>query len=285
MTIFKVFIRPSYEYCIPILYTWIQKVDLKLMKKLDEIHMNGLNFIFNTKKYGGTTRMDNISRHVLESLSGLGSFTQRLTILKASLANHLRRLDESNPLKQFHSQQFLLFHKGSILNECMESDHLRGFLKQRSDLFPLTWRGYNRKTLGDSFYQNSGKLTKYILIKCRRPNLMDHLLLQPQTLAKKGILWRTNRAFINRLCPVCGNQFNRRHINDCGLYGLLAVASDIMDSKDFKREYSKLNQEYLDKNHYSILDHLLNHQEYGEFENLYDTLDEFLLKSNLPSSY
>jgi hypothetical protein len=88
MTIFKVFIRPSYEYCIPLLYTWIQKVDFKLMKKLDDIHMNGLNFIFNTKKY---------PRDVLESISGLGSFNHRLKILKASLAKHLRQLDRSNP--------------------------------------------------------------------------------------------------------------------------------------------------------------------------------------------
>jgi hypothetical protein len=167
----------------------------------------------------------------------------------------------------------------------MDSDHLRGFLKQRGEHFPLSWRGYNRLTIRESFNQNSSKLANYILVGCRRPNLMDHLLLQPLFLAQKGLLWRTNRAFFNRLCPICSKKFNRRHINDCGIYQLLDTASDLMDSQDFKEEYAKFNEKYLDKNHYSILDFLLNHLEYGEFEKLYDSLDSFLLKSNVPSSH
>jgi hypothetical protein len=71
LTIYKVFIRPCWEYCLPMLFKYITKTDKKLLKQIEELHKHGLEFIFDSRR----------SQAVLENLSGLGPLSHRLSTL------------------------------------------------------------------------------------------------------------------------------------------------------------------------------------------------------------
>ncbi len=275
LVLFKVFIRPCYEYCLPLLSLWITKTKNGLLKKLEELHNAGISFIFDTKR----------SKSVLESMSGIGPLSHRLTVLSGSLAYHLNSLNTDNPLKVFHNRYFVISHPESILVESFKNNFLIGFLKQKKESKrPLSWRGYTRKALKNAFCLYPGILTKYILVHSRSSNLMDQLLLQPLNISKKGIYWRSNRAFINRICTVCNTPFNRRHINDCQLFRLADAGPSIMESEDYLSDLTMMLDDFGSNFNYCILDHFLNRQQYDLFLELYDHLDHMLIKSNFTFS-
>jgi hypothetical protein len=267
LLIYKVFIRSKFEYCLPLLWTWIKKAAPKLMKELEDLHLRGLEFIFNTKR----------SKAVLENLSGLGSLSQRALVLQASLSNHLRKLSQSNPLTQLYSRHFLIAHKDVILMESKKSLYLDEFNKQSKDKFSYSWRGFNRYKLRSTFDDNESKLTQYVSVRSRRSNLMDSILLEPLSTSSKALLWRTNRAFVGRICPACSCKFNRRHINSCKLYAGFQGASELMDSDAFTQDFSIISEKYPNENHYCLMDFLLNEKDYHRFILFFDHIQGLLL--------
>jgi hypothetical protein len=163
----------------------------------------------------------------------------------------------------------------------MHSTYLQAFVKQKLDSkFPLSWRGYNRHCLRTEITTGKGTLLRYISTKARPPNLMDNLLLQPLDLAKKCLLWRTNRSFINRICPACLGKSTRAHINRCQLYKLIEDGESIMESEEFTADSS--NSQEKEILHYTILDYFLNRHDYIRFLTLYDRLEDVLNPIYLP---
>ena len=109
---------------------------------------------------------------------------------------------------------------------------------------------------------------------------MDNILLQPLDLAKKCLLWRTNRSFINRICPVCIGKSTRAHINRCQLYKLIDDGESIMESEEFTADLSYSQEKEI--LHCTILDYFLNRHDYIRFLTLYDRLEDVLNPIYLP---
>jgi hypothetical protein len=127
-----------------------------------------------------------------------------------------------------------------------------------------------RKTLTQNKYANS-KMDKCISIRDNK-------------LRKDAISWRRGALFIRRPCPSCNSTFNRRHIHECGLLD------------DFKG-FHPLHHILLDRDrrmlaleagaarvpapeHYTILDTLLNHQEYDTFHEAVKYLETVIFEDD-----
>ena len=134
LTIYKVFIRSTLEYCLAPLWAWLSKQNNALSheskKALLSCHDNALEWIFDTAQ----------PRRILENVSGLGDFESRVEMLHGSMALHLRHLDPSNPLSMHISSHPISASQHFILQLCKTSPLLDSWQAQSKD--PTVWVGW-----------------------------------------------------------------------------------------------------------------------------------------------
>jgi hypothetical protein len=92
LTIFKVFIRSQYEYCLNILSSWLENTSKRdLLKQLEDNHNLFLQWITQSSR-----NMPAINK----SITGLGSAKYRMDCLTAYFAKSITFLDKENPFNE-----------------------------------------------------------------------------------------------------------------------------------------------------------------------------------------
>jgi hypothetical protein len=262
LIIYKTFVRPTSEYCLPLVTKYIKTKDKKqqdlLIRKFTDTHNEAISWIFDIK--GATI--------VLEYLAGLQPTECRITKLEASLAKHLKELHQDNPLRQL-TRMLSAPIGDSILHSSFKNDLLSDFLRQQKEKPKISWRAHVKRHERSAVSLRPGILQHYVRPRAFQvngvPTSIDRLMDQEKSVLLTAAKWRANRLFIGRRCN-CGSRFNRRHIRDCRL---LQVASggeseDIQEIlQEMKRKRGKYSEGF--EHTYSLMDQALNDQEYGQF--------------------
>lgn len=274
LTIYKVFIRSTLEYCIAPLWTWLCKQkpskSAHLKSMLLDTYGKALEWIFDTRQ----------SRQILENISGLGDFESRVAMLQGSIARHLRELDPSNPLSSHLRENPISASPNFILQSCKISSLLDEWKAQPKD--PSAWVGWQtwcRRAWIKKQFDSGNTLPHYVLMRCRAHSFMDRFMGQSLYVARQALAWRSNRLFSRARCPVCHDSFNRAHLQRCKLYERLETHAKFLDSESFKSDVDKISKHFIDRSttfHYTLLDFYLNNQDYQSFADIVETLKDLL---------
>jgi hypothetical protein len=269
--IYKTFIRPLGEYCLPMITNWI-KLDIKIRQKyydlLEKAHNDSLQWIFDTNR----------PKFVLELISGL-SFERRIAQLEGSLSRHLQALDMSNPLRRHYQTNFLSTGNNYILGRCFNNVKYEKWKKlKRDDSVEMTWETSCKRDWLKKIQQSNGLLQHYILPSAASFSIKDTLTTKKISDSEVMLKWRCNKSFTRSKCPRCLQLFNRAHLKRCSLYSLIDNQYvEMLNNESFLADEEKIKKD-LKKNqktqqiNYTLLDYYLNHQEYSQFLSLYNSL-------------
>jgi hypothetical protein len=273
ITIYKTFIRPIGEYCLPIITNWIKsdpKARQKYYDMLEKAHTVSLEWIFDSIR----------PKKVLEYISGL-SLDRRIIQLEGSLSRHLQALDHSNPLIIHYQSNFLSTSTHFILGRCFKNEKFEKWKKlKRDDSFEMTWETCCKQDWVKNLKQSSGILHHYILPCASKYSIKDYFLTTKLQDAEKMLKWRCNTSFTRSVCPKCLKHFTRAHLNRCSLYSLLPEKDKyekLENNKEFLEDVKKIEKDlekYKKKNQfsYTLLDYFLNHGMFDEFISIYSQL-------------
>eukprot|EP00833_Pecoramyces_ruminatium_P012579 jgi/Orpsp1_1/1186611/evm.model.d7180000051921.1 len=289
LLIFRTFIRPMMEHSACLAFYWMDHS--QFMKKTStlnyeevsgyhEVTTEAIEWIVNSSKY-----------KVACCLLGLPPTMLRLYILALKFRIHLNNMDDENPLKS-------AFDKSK--NVFLSMDSFAGRLIERKDIFKLKYFNlpparpkFNPNTkvricssdIDDIDYRIKVMIKNYFL------NLKSDSLILPSSRTEKvinpteksiiissdrciyirdrmtryySIKWRLNNFIHKRPCPICGDNFNRGHINECKFIDYEPYKSIVKDTDLSLFNEDKVKFKDLPST-YNILDSLLNHKNYNRF--------------------
>lgn len=272
LIIFKTFIRPLYEYCLPLLESWFQKNGSRSPCRLalSKTNSDCIEWVAGHKGPIDT----------LSCILGLPTLQERCQILHAGLTAHLQHMASDNPLTKLIAKRDKLKNKNILLKELMKSKLLDNFHAQYSTSITSRdepkndkWKYFIRKTQLNSYESTKAILPHYITRTCRARNLADNCIYQDTETTKRAIKWRTNRAFSRSICPKCHKQFNRAHISRCNLLKPLNNDASLTYEQDLElvREHIPTSDTPIIER-YTLLDSSLNHKRYDQFMSYYQQL-------------
>ena len=286
IAIYKAFIRPKSDYCAPILWHHARSTPggMKLIGLFTDLHKDALQWIFST---GQKLRC----KVLLESLSAIAPPRRRYDELAANFSSHIIRSAEENPIHLALRLHGDWYQSHSLLPLCAQPHPLEAEFIEQDDgnMSFANWIRRNRITWINS-QSDAGILPHYIRSRAGISHY-DHILrITTLQIAENALLWRQNRAFMNRKCPVCKCVFNRAHIARCHLLPnfVLQVESNrgriIQDlpasivqqrlQQEQQQIAQSLNQESLPG--YTLMDWLLNRGCWQNFQRAWDMLDNLL---------
>jgi hypothetical protein len=263
MAIFKAFIRPSGEYCLPLIQRWIDKQPQEMRKEYNEkrnhlwdqqcqwlLHTNSL------KKING-------------SILGLASPTLRSKSLMTSFCWHMANLHHDNPVKDLIASSSVItaLKRNSIIHLVSNHPWWTEYCKLRAQSPEATLKTFCRNKWLQDNQLNQGSLHHYITDCCRLRNLMDPCLLhhskeQAQTFVK----WRLNTLCFNKgRCPFCKERLKRTCFDRCALLDNNSDISAIRDSIGFKQQALLLHNKFESIGkvcNFGVIDYCLNKQLY-----------------------
>ena len=279
LTIYKTFIRSTGEYCLPLLYTWysqqLSTTKRTMHQKLQETHRLSLEFVLGVWK----------PAQLAQSMTALGSWETRATILSSSLANSLEHIHRDNPLSVYLGFSRLFNDRNSILHKCQTNPLTTAFNTWRasSPAGRSSWKTFCRYYTTIQTHSAPGVLQHFIRPRARINGLLDSCLTLEPEQRDAAIRWRCNTLFTRRLCPDCQAPFNRAHLHRCDI--IPAKFRNRMDDARFIKDTSHIRQELDKKSHgngqftYTVLDYLLNNREYRQFSQLVDYLEAAMIQS------
>ena len=271
VTIYKVFIRPTLEYCVAPMCVWINKQRAttrnSLWKQLQDSHSMALNWIFDFVH----------AKRVLENMAGLGDINSRIFMLQGSLARHLRTLDKDNPLSSHMQLNPISSSANFILPFCMKSSLLDSWMAQPNGPRRLSWRTWWRREWMARNKECDGILQHFILSRSRTRALVDKALSETLQTAIRAVKWRSNRLFSRSKCPVCLELFTHAHLTRCNLLSRLDPKHSLtLEHERFKKDLEQIAQELDQKRvysfHYTPLDFYLNERDFDHFNDAIDSL-------------
>ena len=224
LTIVKVFVRASADYCLP-LFAWFATAEhADALRVIANLHRLALDWVFahapvlaNVCDVTGVPLLEQLlpvpprrADNIADVIAGTGSFERRCDELILRTHWHLQSLAPDHPLR--------LPRLLPVLQCFAEAPLVVAYQAALRDArhIPLTeWILADRLT---AFASLRLRLAAYILPTARlRPSLRDFTLsIADPALRARAILWRRNRLFVRRVCP-CGLIFTRAHVNRCGL--------------------------------------------------------------------
>jgi hypothetical protein len=181
-------------------------------------------------------------------------------------------MEPTNPLVAASQTYILSASTHFILPFCFKSDYLRLYRTARAqsprqDLTFATWK--NRQLLSMlQIASQSYRLLAYISPYCCMPPYTTTLLSLPSPLLTKLVLWRINRAFLKKMC-LCGLAFHRTHLS-CLLLQDHTYAETLQCP-----EYQQILASPTSPK-YTVLDHLLNIEDFASFDRLYSLVEHSL---------
>ena len=118
-------------------------------------------------------------------------------------------------------------------------------------------------------FRKKGIMNKCILPSTRKKkskNSVDQCIyIHKKNIRENAIAWRLNSFMFRKLCPICGELFNRGHINRCDLMNVYPFNFYISDKDRERFKKDKEDTENKLPKNYNILDSLLNHRRYYNF--------------------
>lgn len=262
LTIYRTFIRPISEYVAAPTLIWAQR-DLStrsnIIKLFETTHKSAIQWIFNRQQH----------LKIMDYLCGLGPYYYRMECLRSSLANSLSNMTTSNPLLSAKDFYLLSNSKHFILPFCFKSDYLSEFQKLNlsNPMKPLTYKTWIiQKLIAES--RNAAKNSALIsYLGPYHPSKMKSFFSLDQKSFFDILAWRTNSCFSHCTC-VCGSPFRRSHV-DCVLQSN-EIYDASLDSTAYFKSLSSISSQ--SSPHYSVLDFLLNEQNFTHFLSLLSTL-------------
>ena len=176
---------------------------------------------------------------------------ERFSHLRTMFQAHIRSLHQSNPLKVLlESQQN--WKSNVLLRHLLGDSRYQQYLADVYEPSPNALRAFLLSLRRDYIYKKGDILVNYVLPSARNRSLVDKVLYAPAKWQKEFISWRLGRLFMRNKC-VCGGQWNRKH---------LSHLPDILQrlSPKLRRLWTDEHQKM--STNYSIIDFLLNHQEW-----------------------
>jgi hypothetical protein len=264
--IYKVFVRPLFEYCMPLIAAWIsQNNETQLFEEIEAIQRQAIRWVFN---YRSETSNDH-KMNLEENLLGIGTYSSRLLSLNTSFALSLKKLNTENPLLAFIGQYFPFskFKNDSLMKSLKSTK----WSKEFTNLEPKpSFKAFIRSKRLSLLDCQKLEMGKCISNSSRTRSLCDCSITIKQTeMRDAAIKWRLNRAFISRSC-CCGNKFNRRRVNECALIDDILSPNETVTFHQFKTLKPGTN--------FNRMDFLLNTKNFISFYTAFKKLDNLLPK-------
>jgi hypothetical protein len=184
--------------------------------------------------------------------------------LLCSLFTHINNLSISNPLLLFQNTRFS--RQTNFKSACMLPSLLDSY--QNSPPVPaVTWKTYLKRARIQSYAIEPGILQHFMSPAAKGSRAVDNCLNQTKDIAELAIKIRLNMYPLNSTCPTCMTRFTRSHIDNCRLCAEV-LPQDIQDEHlVVKRQMQDRIQHLYNKpSHYTVLDSLLNMQNYSSFK-------------------
>lgn len=216
ISVYKIFIRPTFEYLAPLVHTWLESHPEKdgYWKVMDSFHLSALEWIYGFKG----------SRTVLEMMADLPPPILRFEELRCSFRNHLSNLHPDNPVLVAKNSSFPIADQSDILPRIFLHTQLAKNFDDREEPDKYEWKYWRYNNRKAFWEQQPGILHKYFEVRrdIRFPRTeVDHILLYPdRKVRRSAIKWRSNRLFPFSPCPSCQQTFRRTHIHRCHLLDL-----------------------------------------------------------------
>jgi hypothetical protein len=208
LVVYRAFARPLGEYCLVPAYLWSQRqpetTKKEMLKRIKDTHSRGIQWVSQTRD----------RNKVVESVTGLGSAEDRLEILHASLAQHLLKMDATQPLYRVKGELGAnVVNRNTILHMC-ERSKLRREMEREGDGAPImmsTIKKYARKKWVKE--QGESKLPLLKIVVDRSESGVDKVLLEaPLHLQDDVLRWRLNKSLVPP--RECGSCTRDRQINN-----------------------------------------------------------------------
>lgn len=270
LLLFKTFIRPSYEYALPLLFGAKASITplIKFQDMVSHWIVNG---------HRGSV--------LAHAISGLSPIPLRLQELTMRFQFKLETTHTQNPIRSFtnhlrHCQLPLSTHKYTLAPLLTPIDMYKQYLARSNSLPPWTQYTFTEFILEhkiEYFQSLTHVLPKNILPVARDSSLVDiSLRIKKPPLRSLAIRWRANRLLANYRCQ-CGAVHNRGHLETC---------YDLTTHQLYPAVCSKIPFPHpKPSNHYSLIDHALNTGELQSFIQLLHFVtksDDFLFVFDPP---
>jgi len=243
LVIYRTFLRPQMEYGAPLMHCFRQITGgIKLYVDLHEAQKSALAWVLNTSI---------VHYKVNQGILGVLPVDERFSHLRTMFQEHIRSLHQSNPLKVLlESQQN--WKPNVLLRHLLGDSRYQQYLAEVYEPSPNALQAFLLSLRRDYIYQKGDILVNYVLPSARNRSLVDKVLYAPAKCQKEFISWRCGRLFMRNKC-ICGGQWNRKH---------LSHLPDILQrlSPKLRRLWTIEHQKM--STNYSIIDFLLNHQEW-----------------------
>ena len=273
LIIFKTFIRPIMEYSACLSFYWM---DLEQFKKpnstLNYEEVSGYHKVMTeaVEWIVGSSKFN-----VACSLLGLPPTMLRLYILALRFKIHLDGMSDNNPLKKTFDLK---------KNALLSMTSFAGRIISRKDIFnlkyfnlppprpkvdPITKEIIRPKELDDMDYRINLMIKNYflnlksdaIILPYARTNKIinpeNSIIISPDrcifirdsTTRYNSINWRLNSFGHKKTCPICGESFNRGHINECKFieyepFKSIITENDLLLLKEDKEKFKDLPKTY-----------------------------------------
>jgi hypothetical protein len=217
----KTFCLSKFNYCSPCTKIWLELNERteeakKLNEDIESLDKQILMYIFRTTLYRPL--------HLMRSMIQLDTIQKQLETMRLMVIEQVQRLHSENPWHKVKSALGLssllstnlylprLQHCAPIV---LEHQRMMRSLPVRDQ---VNLKMYLKIKKADRLrYENTGKLQHYILGKARTEIWMPEKLLFVRNAEQRKLMidWRRGLPFTKRICPVCNETFNRRHLTDC----------------------------------------------------------------------
>ena len=247
LIIYRCFIRPISEYVIAPAYLWYLRSTTTrtlLYSKILDVYRQGIRFIFQPFQYSP----------ILCFLANLEPTDLRLQYLHGSLVRSLSSMSPENPLLLCRPVYCISASKHFILPQCFQSQLYTNYLLQKAhpNYKTLQWKtflSWNFKASLNS-YPPSNILLSYLRPSVPLKQQCQSLFRLPTPQLLMIVSWRLNRFQpSSRLC-LCGNRFQRTHLN--------CLLMDYQNYRVVHNSTAYLIASQNCPNNLTVFDHLLN---------------------------
>lgn len=258
MIIYKTFIRSAGEYCVAL--SWLSMTGTDnlptILEEYEEFHDTICSWICTRQK---TTK-------IAQNLTGLGTYSLRWRFLLASLTFNLQGMHPGNLLnimKQDINALSGLGNRRFILKKLFFNKYfLRWMRRKRESRNGFSWTRFYSELFAEDQLNRNKLMEAYISKEARGKWEIDEIIKTDKVeISKWGLLWRMNRFCYGKTCEQ-GHPLTRRCFINCNLVG-----DDILEDSDISTMEAHKNKVTLGwpENTFSIMDHLLNTQQYKQF--------------------
>lgn len=278
LLLMKTFARPQLDYAAPMLYAWSLNAQnksawTKMQTQVKEREEDAIRWCLDT-----TTSRPAIEH--LYYLANVEPYTLRIRYLGNNSWKHLRTLHLENP---WHSVKTILDRCSVQDNRCVITtlskplEDYKEFTEENATLPVQRKMGFKKWFQRKHRHRHHLKhrLSYYVFKECRSSAYGPDacLLIKDAVLRKKAVDWRRNMMYHDkrRKCLVCGDIFNRPHLNSCVTIENLPAHSrppDLQRQLDNHRRYLEAESVLSDvqyNGNYTVLDCLLNLKDYEYF--------------------